>query len=96
MKINLMNCSKIKKTRTCYNYEKVGHILLNYRQKKPVKEKTEKENFKRKPKPILKRELATMARKTDKSVNRASELFKNNKKRLKQIAELPKNLEYCN
>ena len=95
MKINLINCSKIKKTRTCYNYKKIGHILLNYRQKKPVKEKTEKENLKRKPKSILKQELATIIKKTDKSADRTPEFFKNNKKRLKQIAKLLKNLKYC-
>ena len=65
-----MNYSEIKETRTCYNYRKVSYILLNCRQKKSVKEKTEKENpkenLKRKLKFISKRELVIMARKTDK------------------------------
>ena len=66
MKINLMNYLKIKKTQTYYNYKKVGYILLNYRQKKSVKEKTEKKNLKKKLKFILKRELAIITRKTNK------------------------------
>ena len=96
IKINLINCSEIKKTQIYYNYKKVGHILLNYRQKKPVKEKTEKENLKKKLKFIPKRELATMAKKINKQINDISEFFKNNKKKLKQIVKLPENLKYCN
>ena len=67
MKINLMNCSKKKKMRICYNYKKVGYILLNYRQKKSVKtkEKTEKENL-RKLKITSKRKLATITKKINK------------------------------
>ena len=66
MKIDLMNCLKIKETRTCYSYKKINYILLNCRQKKSVKGKTEKENPKKKPKSTSKKELAAMARKTGK------------------------------
>ena len=47
-----MNCSEAKKMRIYYNYEKVGHILINCRQKKSVKtkNKTEKKDFKKKNK----------------------------------------------
>ena len=96
MKINLINCSEIKETRTYYNYEKINYILSNYRQKKSVKEKTGKGNPKKKSKSISKKELAAITRKTDKQVNKTSELSDNDKKRFKQIAGLPENLEYCN
>ena len=68
MKINSINCSKIKETRTCYNYRKIGHILTNYQQKKSVKikDKTEKGDLKKKLKSTLKQELTAIARKTNK------------------------------
>ena len=96
MKINLINCLKTKETKICYNYRKVGHILLNYQQKKAVKEKTEKENFKKKLKSISRRELATITRKINKQINGISELSNNKKKRFKQIIKLSENLKYCN
>ena len=92
-----MNRSKTKETRTYYNYKKIGHISSNYRQKKSVKTKGKagKRNSK-KLKFTPKRELAVMIKRTNKQINRIFELSNNNKKRFKQIAGLPENLEYCN